>query len=156
VKFSDIRESDWPQLAPWMDTCLLPVTGLAGTEAPHEAARRLEKLRDLLDLVEKPYRGRVVTYPAFQYLTSADLAAELDRLCRNLKAAGFRHVIVALADKSLLAGRSVPSCDFVLTDDCDEASIRRRLTALWHPASAGDGGPGDPSDRLDRQKANDL
>src|SRR5690606_8279915 len=79
VKFSDIRESDWPQLAPWMDTCLLPVTGLAGTEAPHEAARRLEKLRDLLDLVEKPYRGRVVTYPAFQYLTSADLAAELDR-----------------------------------------------------------------------------
>jgi len=137
VKFSDIRESDWPALAPYVDTCLLPVTGLTGTEAPHEAARRLEKLRDLLDLVEKPFRGRVVTYPAFQYLTSADLADELERLCRNLKRAGFRFCIVALAGEELLSGRPVPACDLVLTDKADAAFIRRRLAALWHPEASG-------------------
>lgn len=136
MKFSDIREDDWLSLMPYLDTCLLPVTGLSGTEPPWLAARRLERLRDLLDLVEGPYRGRVVTYPAFQYLTATDLALELDRLCRNLKQVGFRFAIVALADGALLGGRSVPACDLLLTEEADPAFVREKLTALWQPEAA--------------------
>jgi hypothetical protein len=136
VKFSDIREDDWLSLMPYLDTCLLPVAGLAGTEPPWLAARRLEKLRDLLDLVEKPYRGRVVTYPAFQYVTSAPLADELERLCRNVKQAGFRHAVVALADGALLGGRTIPSCDLLITEEADADFVRKGLTALWTPQGA--------------------
>lgn len=131
MKFSDIREEDWPELQPYLDTCLLPVTGLTGTEPPWLAARKLEQLRDLLDLVEQPYRGRVVTYPAVQYVTAADLAVELDRLCRNLKEAGFRHCLIALPDAGLLGGQAVPSCDLLLTGEADPGEVRQAVEALW-------------------------
>lgn len=135
MKFSDIREEDWLSLQPYLDTCLLPVTGLTGTEPPWQATRRLKELRDLLDLVEVPFRGRVVTYPALQYLPAADLAAEIDRLCRNLKQAGFRHCIVALPDAALLAGREVQACDFLLTGGMTAETVRAAVTGLWNPPS---------------------
>ena len=67
MKFSDIEEQNWEQLAPYLDTCLLPLTGLDGTEKPWQATNALEKLRDFLDLIEIPFRGRIVTYPAAHY-----------------------------------------------------------------------------------------
>ena len=66
--------------ATYLDTCLLPVTGLTGKESPVEAGDRLEQLRDLLDLLEIPYHGRTVTYPAWHYAEDAeDLKTELGR-----------------------------------------------------------------------------
>lgn len=137
MKFSEIREEDWPSLKPYLDTCLLPVAGLAGTEEPWQAARRLERLRDLLDLVEIPYRGRVVTYPAVQYLPSVPLAEELGGLCRRLKSAGFRFCIVALPDADLVGDGGIPGCDFLLTEGADPASVGQAVTALWHSGGNG-------------------
>ncbi|WJH37540.1 YpiF family protein [Paenibacillus sp. CC-CFT747] len=69
VKFSEIREEQWKDLQPYLDTCLLPITGLTGTESPWMTTEALEMLRDIMDLVENPYKGRLVTYPALHYFS---------------------------------------------------------------------------------------
>lgn len=95
MKFSEIERSAWPDLQPYLDTCLLPVTGLIGSEQPWEAAQELEFLRDVLEVVEIPFKGRVVTYPAFHYYEGGErLAPAIDEVCRRLKQAGFKYVIV--------------------------------------------------------------
>lgn len=68
MKFSDIEEQTWDELRPYLDTAVLPVTGLNGGETPWEATRELEYLRDALDLIEIPFKGRIVTYPATIFL----------------------------------------------------------------------------------------
>ncbi|TVY11634.1 DUF2487 family protein [Paenibacillus cremeus] len=100
MKFNDIEQHSWDELKPYLDTCLLPVTGLSGVEAPWEAVVELERLRDALDLLEIPFKGRVVTYPALHYgTTTSDPASSdmLDSVCANLKASGFRYVVLVTA-----------------------------------------------------------
>ena len=87
LKFSDISRESWPELQPYVDTCLLPLTGLTGMESPWEATETLEKLRDVIDRVEIPFRGRIVTYPAVQYGREEGLEA-VDRLCCSLREGG--------------------------------------------------------------------
>ncbi len=99
MKFSDLDEAQWEELKPYLDTCIIPVTGLDGDSAPWQAVQGLERLRDMLDLVEQPFRGRVVTYPALHY-TAGDwphIAATVDKLSRQLKQAHFPYVIVVSA-----------------------------------------------------------
>ncbi|WP_274651628.1 DUF2487 family protein [Paenibacillus humicola] len=98
MKFSEFSGEQWAELQPYLDTALLPVTGLTGTEMPHEAAEALGRLRDVLALIEEPFTGRVVTYPAIQYgQWNADTQRTVSAVCANLRAAGFRYVIVAAA-----------------------------------------------------------
>ncbi|MFD7523995.1 DUF2487 family protein [Paenibacillus chitinolyticus] len=98
MKFSEITEKDWTDLQPYLDTCLLPVTGLGGGETPWEAGDALESLRDVLDVLEIPYKGRVVTYPALHYCTSEDRDREyVERTCGQLRKAGFAYVVVVTA-----------------------------------------------------------
>ncbi|HUC90729.1 MAG TPA: DUF2487 family protein [Paenibacillus sp.] len=101
MKFSDFDAQKWGELQLYFDTCLLPVTGLAGGESPDEATDRLERLRDLLALVEGPYTGRVVTYPALHYLPEGEAAANmLSGVIAGLRSVGFKYVIVAsLSDR---------------------------------------------------------
>jgi 23S rRNA (pseudouridine1915-N3)-methyltransferase len=95
MKFSDIDRKEWFKLQPYLDTCVLPVTGLDGTEEPWEAVQELEFLRSLLEFVEIPYKGRTVTYPALHYVNYDSPSAEtIDRVCEGLKKSGFRYVIV--------------------------------------------------------------
>ena len=77
MKFSDIDKEQWPELKPYLDTVLLPVTGLSGDEQPWEATRGLEKLRDLIDAVEIPFHGRVVIYPAYHYISKTTIEDDL-------------------------------------------------------------------------------
>lgn len=56
----------------------------------------LEGLRDLLELVEQPFQGRIVTYPAVQYATEHSIAT-LNEVCRKVKSNGFQFVIVVTA-----------------------------------------------------------
>jgi hypothetical protein len=98
MKFSEFTADQWAELHPYLDTALLPVTGLSGAEMPHEAAESLERLRDVLDLVEIPFKGRVVTYPALQYGDwNGDARRTAAAICKGLKSAGFKYVIVAAA-----------------------------------------------------------
>ncbi len=96
MKFSDINEDQWPELKPYLDTILLPVTGLSGLEEPWEAVRGLEELRDLIDAAEAPFRGRIIVYPAYHYLSEASLEDELRIVCRRMRTNGFAYVILAI------------------------------------------------------------
>ncbi|WP_308639158.1 DUF2487 family protein [Paenibacillus silvisoli] len=98
MKFSELSAEGWAELAPYLDTAVLPVTGLTGEEMPYEATAKLERLRDVLDLIEIPFKGRIVTYPACQYgeWTPA-FQGQLQHICANLRQAGFKHVVVVAA-----------------------------------------------------------
>lgn len=145
MKFSDIERDSWEGLKPYLDTCLLPVTGLAGREEPWEATRRLEALRDLMDPVEGPFRGRVVTYPAFHYIEGRDGLAAVDAVCARLKRdAGFRFLIIAALDPALVAD-ALPHADLILTprsaDGPESAEslrerVGREVRALWQSGAA--------------------
>ncbi len=97
MKFSEIQELQWEELRPYLDTCLLPVTGLRGTEAPWQAASELERLRDALDLLEIPFKGRTVTYPAVHFVPADSAETFLGETCVRLKEAGFRYVVIVTA-----------------------------------------------------------
>jgi|HigsolmetaAR203D_1030402.scaffolds.fasta_scaffold01107_17 hypothetical protein len=99
MKFSEFDGERWAELQLYFDTAILPVTGLSGHESPDEATAALERLRDLLERVEVPFKGRTVTYPALHY--AAEGASAVDRIASGLKTAGFRHVIVVSLDRSL-------------------------------------------------------
>ncbi|SDN86532.1 Protein of unknown function [Paenibacillus sp. yr247] len=94
MKFNDIPANDWPDLKPYLDTCLLPLTGLTGFEDPTQVTVALEQLRDALETIEIPFKGRVVTYPALHYITGVDMREQLHAISLHLKRMGFRYVIV--------------------------------------------------------------
>jgi 23S rRNA (pseudouridine1915-N3)-methyltransferase len=101
MKFSDVNTQSWNDLRPYVDTCLLPITGLSGLEQPWEAARALEELRDALDLFEIPYKGRVMTYPACHYIFADNGMEFLNQICDQLKKSGFAYVIAVSANLQL-------------------------------------------------------
>ncbi len=94
MKFSEFDGARWGELQPYLDTCVLPVTGLGGGESPAEATERLEQLRDLLELIELPFTGRIVTYPALHYAAGSSAAATVEQTVANMRQAGFRYAVV--------------------------------------------------------------
>jgi 23S rRNA (pseudouridine1915-N3)-methyltransferase len=103
MKFSEITREQWEELSPYLDTCLLPVTGMPNTAKPYEATEWLEQLRDIMDLIEIPFKGRVVTYPAWHYISDSErLSEHLNEWCASAKRGGFRYVIVVTANKQLI------------------------------------------------------
>ncbi|WP_410514827.1 DUF2487 family protein [Paenibacillus sp. BR2-3] len=97
MKFSDFDSMMWEENKQFYDTCLIPFTGLTGAESPVDAVAALERLRDFMDYVEKPFRGRIITYPVFQY--TGDLSLQLmNEVCRKVKSINFRYAVVLTAD----------------------------------------------------------
>ncbi|SDC41274.1 Protein of unknown function [Paenibacillus sp. UNCCL117] len=146
MKFSEIETAAWPELKPYLDTALIPVTGLEGSESPVEAADALEVLRDVLDLIEIPFKGRTVTYPAMHYTGGGQAAAAAQLLvqdaCARMKLAGFRYVVLVTAspDDALEAGLRASEADLVLRLTREDMarlgadakrSIAESLTKLW-------------------------
>lgn len=127
MKFSDIRREDWPELQPYVDTCLLPVTGLDASEPPWLATEKLERLRDLMDPLEIEFRGRLVTYPAYHYIAGEPDA--LPEICRRLKQSGFRYVIIVSSEPAALP-EAVDGCDLILTHG-NGATNEWRSQASW-------------------------
>jgi len=127
MKFSDIQAKDWEQWKPYLDTCLMPLTGLAGDEQPWEATEKLEALRDVLDCLEKPFHGRVVTYPALHYVPEANGAEALGDLCKRLKAGGFTNVVL-VATKPEYGTWNIEEAD--LTVAIDPAELRENLESI--------------------------
>lgn len=137
MKFSDFDKKSWEANCKYFDTCLIPFTGLKGTESPPEAAEALERLRDLLDCIEQPFQGRIVTYPAIQY-SSGDSSQYINEICRKVKSSHFQYVIVASSDLGLLSNEIVES-DLVLSLTGFDASrimsfksqIGRKIERMW-------------------------
>lgn len=129
MKFSDISADQWEQLQPYLDTCVLPLTLLQGDETPAETTSALERLRDLLDLIEVPFKGRTVTYPAVQYmLDESSLESSIDQICARLKSSTFTYVIVVMASK--LSSFEPENADLLISSD-DEQDIRVQIQELW-------------------------
>jgi hypothetical protein len=131
MKFSEFDGERWAGMQLYFDTAILPVTGLAGSETPDEASAALERLRDLLDLVEIPFRGRTVTYPALHY--AADGAA-VGRIASGLKKAGFRHIIAVSLDRSLASG--TPLVDLWIAPEPDGSmppakAVSESVQTMW-------------------------
>lgn len=113
MKFSEVEETTWDELSPYFDTCLIPYTGLTGNETPIQATKALERLRDFMDLVEIPFKGRVITYPAFQYGLGEDYSL-LNEVCHHVKTTGFRYVIIMTADANV-DGEKLNNCNLLLS-----------------------------------------
>ncbi|MCZ8512962.1 DUF2487 family protein [Paenibacillus filicis] len=138
MKFSEIEQGGWEELKPYLDTCVLPLTGLQGGEQPWEATMALEMLRDALDVVEIPFKGRTVTYPALHY--TRDIA-DLSGLCGRLKReAGFRYVVCVtprteeeLPIEEVCADLILRFTPEQLSDRPEEArrEAAERMTRLW-------------------------
>jgi len=97
MKFSDIELDKWEALKPYLDTVVLPITGLSGFESPHDATIKLEQLRDWLDTIEQPFQGRTVTYPAFHFYSEDLQHLSLNDIIENLKQQGFKFVVAVTA-----------------------------------------------------------
>lgn len=135
MKFSEITREQWDELSPYLDTCLLPVTGISSAVKPYEATEWLEQLRDVMDLIEIPFKGRVVTYPAWHYIyNSGELADHLNEWCSSIKRLGFRYVIVVSASKDLNVHCSAvdlwfhPGAEGVLPQ---QTEVSDAIRALW-------------------------
>lgn len=136
MKFSEIESSQWDELKPYLDTCLLPVTGLTGLESPAEATQALEDLRDIMDGIEIPFKGRVVTYPACHYTGEKEGHTVVEQLCASLKRTGFRYIIVVSARLTNLAPASAdlvfapaPTGEVPSTEQIGQA-----IRSMWTPA----------------------
>ncbi|MFD0619294.1 DUF2487 family protein [Paenibacillus sp. GCM10027629] len=138
MKFSEIASDQWEELQPYLDTCLLPVTGLTGKESPYEATLALEQLRDWMDEVEVPFKGRMVTYPAFHYADEKD-CERVNAFCQHLKEGGFTYVVLISAQLSL-TDEMVKNADLALSpatvipsEEEDISHIMtRKIQQLWH------------------------
>ncbi|AHV98065.1 DUF2487 family protein [Paenibacillus sabinae] len=93
MKFSDFDRSSWEENGKYYDTCLIPYTGLTGKESPPQTADRLGQLRDAIYLVERPFKGRIVVYPAVQYNENEKFGI-INEICHNIKSNNFRYVVV--------------------------------------------------------------
>ncbi|WP_339235177.1 DUF2487 family protein [Paenibacillus sp. FSL R5-0517] len=138
MKFSEMTQDSWAELQLYLDTCLIPYTALSGEQSPVEVTEALERLRDFLDLVEIPFKGRIMTYPAFHY-ANPELSMTLNSLSSQLKSSGFKYVVIMSSDGQLNEVE-IPSADLVLsrsvlTHEVGEEGIARfvgeKIRELW-------------------------
>ncbi|RAW18258.1 DUF2487 domain-containing protein [Paenibacillus taichungensis] len=138
MKFSEMTQDSWAELQLYLDTCLIPYTALKGKQSPVEATEALERLRDFLDLVEIPFKGRIMTYPAFHY-ASPDMSMALNTLSEELKSSGFKYVVIMSSDGEL-EQTQITSADLVLSrsvliQEVGEEGISRfvggKIRELW-------------------------
>ncbi|QOS79878.1 DUF2487 family protein [Paenibacillus sp. JNUCC31] len=138
MKFSEMTQDSWAELQLYLDTCLIPFTALNGEQSPVEVTEALERLRDFLDLVEIPFKGRIMTYPAFHY-AYPEMSMALNTLCEQLKSSGFKYVVVMSSD-GVLEKAEIPSADLllsrsILTQEVGEDGIARfvgeKIRELW-------------------------
>ncbi|NEW06056.1 DUF2487 family protein [Paenibacillus sp. SYP-B3998] len=127
MKFSEIEKEQWSDLKPYLDTCLLPLTGLKGFEDPIQTTTALEDLRDALETIEIPFKGRVVTYPALHYVTGLHMKEQLEAISRQLKHAGFRYVIVLSIHKEAVEWKTEQTDLIIVVDKQEWTSNAKEL-----------------------------
>lgn len=127
MKFSDFEVEQWEENRKFYDTCLIPFTGLSGSESPPETVQALERLRDFMDLVEIPFKGRIVTYPAIHY-GGGGYVDLINEVCRKVKSSGFQYAVVLTADIALQE-REIIESDLVLSLPIIEASLEGKINS---------------------------
>lgn len=138
MKFSEIDENSWPELENYLDTCLIPVSGLTGEETPWEATEKVARSGQWLAPLEQAFRGRTVTMPAFHYLKDSRDLERLDGLCKQWRANGFRYVIAICGQPSGLPVDLSVDLIFQPSNDDEEPNleqIRKLVTELWRKSA---------------------
>lgn len=136
MKFSEISDQSWAELQPYLDTCLLPVSGLTGMEAPWEAKENILRTGDWLSVLERAFHGRTVTMPAYHYdQAGPDAAERLNDMCGRLKASGYRYVVVVCGQAGGVS-ESVTAADMRVQPNAeeeqpDESALRAAISAMW-------------------------
>ncbi|WP_027093629.1 DUF2487 family protein [Cohnella thermotolerans] len=137
MKFSELDTDRWADLQPYLDTCLLPVSGLNGRETPAEATDKIAAAGDWLAPIETAFRGRTVTLPAYHYYDPEDEAEtrRLERYCAKVKSVGFRYLVIVSGER-LLTAESLPFADLIVGPGSAEAlpdteAIRQAVTSMW-------------------------
>ncbi len=137
MKFSELDHNGWAELQLYLDTCLLPVTGLTGLESPPEATDKAAKAGEWLSPLESAFRGRTVTLPAYHYYDAEDEEErrKLERYCERVKSTGFRYLAI-VSGESGWNGADYPSADLIVApanegEAPDPEAIRAAVTSLW-------------------------
>ena len=147
MKFSELEEASWPDLQPYMDTCLLPVTGLEGGEAPYEMADLAAEAGAWLAPLEHAFKGRTVTLPAYHYYDgSEEEARRLSRISGKCRSAGFRFVVLVSGRAGLLTG--IEGADLIVQPNLagerpDAGTMRKAFTDMWRGAAQARSGAND-------------
>jgi hypothetical protein len=143
MKFSELDATSWPALAPYLDTCLLPVTGLAGAESPDEMTERVAAAGAWLSPIERDFKGRTVTLPAYHYYDGSDRALqELTRMCGLFRQSGFRFVVLVTGVAGLLP--DLAEADLILQplqpgEQPEAGALRQAITDMWKGAAPATG-----------------
>lgn len=136
MKFNEISEESWAELQPFLDTCLLPVSGLTGMETPWEATERILKTGDWLSPLERAFHGRTVTMPAYHYDHAGGNGPEgVNELVSRLKRSGFRYVVVVSGQAGGLP-ESVTEASLIVQPAEDSElpnpdAMRQAVMAMW-------------------------
>ncbi|NQX59034.1 DUF2487 family protein [Paenibacillus qinlingensis] len=142
MKFNEIVAQEWKELKPYLDTCLLPVTGLRGNEDPMQVTTVLERLRDVMEIIEIPYKGRVVTYPALHYIADTGASEQVESIVHQLKKSGFRYIIVVTLQSEAIHWKSNQTDLLIVVDkeqwaqqsEAIRSGISKQVQQLWYPA----------------------
>jgi 23S rRNA (pseudouridine1915-N3)-methyltransferase len=139
MKFSEINADSWPELQNYLDTCLIPVSGLTGEESPWEITDKVARTGQWLAPLEQAFRGRTVTMPAFHYDTgSIEDRERLNRLARQWRTNGFRYIIVICGQPKELPWKL--DVDLIIQPTFDDEvtdveKIRKSVADLWRQPS---------------------
>jgi len=134
MKFSEIDPRSWPELQPYLDTCVLPLSGLSGEESPAEATDKVARAGEWLSPVEEAFRGRTVTMPACHYGTGGtEFVRKINELISAWKKGGFRYVVLVGGQPMELSG---VEADLYIRpaageDEPDAEAIVKSVTDLW-------------------------
>ncbi|MFC4599055.1 DUF2487 family protein [Cohnella hongkongensis] len=134
MKFSEIDPLSWPELQPYLDTCLLPLSGLTGEESPSEATEKVARTGEWLAPLEEAFRGRTVTMPAYHYGAGGpEQVLQLNKLIASWRNGGFRYVVLVSGQPLKLPGVAAdvylhPASD---SEPPDDRSITKSVADLW-------------------------
>jgi 23S rRNA (pseudouridine1915-N3)-methyltransferase len=139
MKFSEINADSWPELQNYLDTCLIPVSGLTGAESPWETTDKVARTGQWLAPLEQAFRGRTVTMPAFHYDTgSLEDRERLNQLTRQWRTIGFRYIVAICGQPIELSWKLEVDLIIGPTNDdevTDVEKIRKSVADLWrHPS----------------------
>jgi 23S rRNA (pseudouridine1915-N3)-methyltransferase len=132
MKFSELNETQWVELAPYLDTCILPISGVDGTETPTEMVNKLSTLQKLIDEIEKDFRGRIVIFPAFHY-SNEGYAAQLINLISNIKNNHFAKVVCISSEleSEKLVEFGADIVFSIKSTELEKLEIKKTLPLLW-------------------------
>jgi 23S rRNA (pseudouridine1915-N3)-methyltransferase len=139
MKFSEINADSWPELQNYLDTCLIPVSGLTGAESPWETTDKVALTGQWLAPLEQEFKGRTVTMPAFHYDTgSLEDRERLNQLAKQWRTNGFRYIVAICGQPMEMSWKLEVDLIIGPTNDdevTDVEKIRKSVTDLWRQPS---------------------